>query len=178
MNKSVSAYDYAINAAAGGQGLVICVGNGLLLATITTETSLRSRKEMRIIAGLAVADLFVGGGALSLGVYRLVMLSVGYSNRRIFTAWDCVKLPPTVSVYIGAQLAVVMNFVVSVDRYLAVAKPTLYRSLGHGYTRLMLGIAGIYAIVTLTVLMLSTYFSETLVPNYTVLCTGWVLSTW
>lgn len=95
---------------------VICAGNGLLLATIITEKSLRSRKEMRIIAGLAVADVLVGGGALSLAIYRGVMISIGYSNKRLFTARDCIKLPPTVSVYVGSQLTVVMNLIVSVDR--------------------------------------------------------------
>uniref|UniRef100_A0A914X2W2 G-protein coupled receptors family 1 profile domain-containing protein n=1 Tax=Plectus sambesii TaxID=2011161 RepID=A0A914X2W2_9BILA len=69
------------------QGIVIAIANGLLLLTIVSKSSLRARKEMLIIAGLAGADFLYGFSAFLSSTYRLVITALNLQNELV-TALD------------------------------------------------------------------------------------------
>jgi hypothetical protein len=110
------------------------VVNGLLLATLLFEPSLRKQKEMLIIAGMAGTDTIYALGTITIAVYRLFVISQGVQNE-LMTAWECMILSPFALLQIGSQLSSVMNVVLSSDRLIAVAWPTKYRVLDARYSR-------------------------------------------
>jgi hypothetical protein len=109
---------------------VVSLANGLLLLAILLNSSLRKRKELIIVAGMAGADVLYGLGAIVLGFYRVYILSQGEQNDRS-SVWDCVLLTAMLSM--GLQLSAVMNACVSCDRLLAVNWPGRYRKLDGSY---------------------------------------------
>jgi hypothetical protein len=87
---------------------------------------------MLIIAGMSGVDIIYGLGALTLGYYRVFILSQGEENDMI-TEWSCITLPPYFLANLGVQLTSVMNVVVSIDRLIAIAWPLRYRHLDRRY---------------------------------------------
>uniref|UniRef100_A0A914XNF0 G-protein coupled receptors family 1 profile domain-containing protein n=1 Tax=Plectus sambesii TaxID=2011161 RepID=A0A914XNF0_9BILA len=124
--------DYLPQLLNGSPGLIICFGNGLLLLTILKVKSLRKRKEMWMVMGLAMADFLYGLGNCSLALYRIILMILD-KERELTTALECIVLPPVFLTYIGSILVALMNGVISIDRYMAVAWPTHYRHLGRAY---------------------------------------------
>uniref|UniRef100_A0A914UP62 G-protein coupled receptors family 1 profile domain-containing protein n=1 Tax=Plectus sambesii TaxID=2011161 RepID=A0A914UP62_9BILA len=85
------------------QGIVITFANGLLLLTILSKSSLRTRKEMLIIAGLAGADFLYGLSSFLASTYRLVITALNLQNEPM-TAWDCARLPPVFLLYLTSVM--------------------------------------------------------------------------
>jgi hypothetical protein len=103
------------------------------------SSSLRSRKDMVIMAGMAAVDVLYGLGVILLGVYRICIYVSGLENDEI-SAWDCMILPPVFLTIIATQLTSVMNTVVSVDRLFAVAWPFKYHTQDRKYAlKMMVG---------------------------------------
>ena len=116
---------------------MILLTNGLLLLAILLEHSLRKRKEMLIIGGMAGTDVLYGLGVFLMAIYRAVILWRGEQNDMI-TVWECVILPPLFFLKIGLQLTAVMNIVLSGDRLMAVAWPAKYYKLDERYAKKVL----------------------------------------
>jgi RsiW-degrading membrane proteinase PrsW (M82 family) len=106
------------------------LANGLLLLAILLNSSLRRRKELIIIAGMAFADVIYGVGAILLGTYRVLILFLRKQDEPS-TEWNC--LLTAFMVTIGFQLTSVMNVVVSCDRFMAVTWPMKYRNFDGRY---------------------------------------------
>jgi hypothetical protein len=109
---------------------VMTVANGMLLLTILLRSSLRVRKEMLIIAGMAGADVIYGLGVFMLAIYRFILYA-NQDQNTLVSAWSCIT--PMVMTYMGIQLSSVMNVVVSSDRLMAVAWPAKYHKLDVRY---------------------------------------------
>uniref|UniRef100_A0A914WYN9 G-protein coupled receptors family 1 profile domain-containing protein n=1 Tax=Plectus sambesii TaxID=2011161 RepID=A0A914WYN9_9BILA len=155
----------------GGEGIAIAFVNGLLLLTILSKSSLRTRKEMLIIAGLAGADLLNGLVAVMLTTYRVIIKALDQQNISM-TAWDCVLLPPIFLNYLTSLMISVMNLLVSIDRYVAVVRPIQYRLLDIRHAYRLLGGAAIFALLSSVFLYASNYFGLERVYSFNRLCSG------
>uniref|UniRef100_A0A914WKD2 G-protein coupled receptors family 1 profile domain-containing protein n=1 Tax=Plectus sambesii TaxID=2011161 RepID=A0A914WKD2_9BILA len=151
------------------EGIVITIANGLLLLTILSKSSLRTRKEMLIIAGLAGADFFYGLSSFLVSTYRLIITALNLQNEPL-TAWDCLFFPPNFLLYLTSVMISVMNLLVSIDRYLAVVRPMEYCLLDVRYAYRMLGGAAIFALLSFVFLLSSNYFGLEQVYNFNRLC--------
>jgi hypothetical protein len=129
----------------------------LLFLTIILKKSLRQRPQTILIAGMAAADIMYGLGTFSLGLYRFLVMLYGVDNDPT-TPWSCVISPPNMIQYIGLQLSVIMNTVVSIDRFIAVAYPIRYRLLTASDMKKTLGLVGILGVILLLHLLGSAYF--------------------
>lgn len=137
--------------------LVMCCSNGLLLIAILLITSLRKRKEMLVIAGMATCDLIYGIGTVLNGAYRLIIFFCGLQNVPL-SAWDCLWQSPYSFIFTGSFLSPIMGIVISVDRFIAVGWPIKYRSLGLTYVRGILFIMLMITALIFISLLASTYF--------------------
>lgn len=108
------------------------IANGLLLLTILRSRSLRVRKEMVIIGGVATVDTMYGLSAIMLAVYRIVLIYQGMQSQLV-SPWECVTRTPYFFITICVQLTSVVNVAVSCDRLIAVAWPTKYHKLDLQY---------------------------------------------
>uniref|UniRef100_A0A914X9U4 G-protein coupled receptors family 1 profile domain-containing protein n=1 Tax=Plectus sambesii TaxID=2011161 RepID=A0A914X9U4_9BILA len=163
--------DYIVHSTYGSQGIIMLIANGLLFLTILLSRSLRRRKEMVIIAGMAAIDAIYGLSAISLAVYRFGILSRGQQNDKI-TPWDCVTLPPLFLIGISVQMTSVVNVVVSSDRLIAVAWPTKYRNLNVPYAGKLLGLLALFGVFSSAAMLLSTYFGTKNATTVTKMCTN------
>jgi hypothetical protein len=119
---------------------VIYVANGLLFFAIMLDSALRARKEMVIMAGMAAVDIIYGLGVILLGIYRICLYLSG-EDIDDTSEWACIVLPAVFLTIIATQLTSVMNLIVSLDRFIAVAWPLQYYTLDRRYAlKMMVGV--------------------------------------
>lgn len=147
----------------------MCCCNGLLLLTILLYKSLRKRKEFLLIAGMATTDFVYGCGAFLVGVYRFLILFFGLQSEPL-TPWQCVTQTPYFLFHTSAYLSSAMSFTISVDRFIAVARPLKYYSLDAKYAKKILLLLALFWLLSLIILWLSTYFYVGPVTPNTRLC--------
>uniref|UniRef100_A0A914XNH3 G-protein coupled receptors family 1 profile domain-containing protein n=1 Tax=Plectus sambesii TaxID=2011161 RepID=A0A914XNH3_9BILA len=141
------------------------------------EKSLRIRKEMLIVAGLCFADNCFGFGTLLTNIYRIALIVTGLHSTPT-TAWKCVLLPHIFLNNIGAQMTAVMNMVLSVDRYIAIAYPLHYRKLGLKYAAKLLGAVFFFFLISSVAMYVSSYLYDSIYGGYTRMCLGATLPRW
>uniref|UniRef100_A0A914X1C0 G-protein coupled receptors family 1 profile domain-containing protein n=1 Tax=Plectus sambesii TaxID=2011161 RepID=A0A914X1C0_9BILA len=160
------------------QGSVMCLGNGLIAATIASNKYLRRQKEILLMAGLAMADFVYGTATLLAGSLRIDMTLRGVISELV-TPWDCMKWPPTALFTVGQQTVGLMMVIISVDRYIAVSRFSLYRTMGVAYAYKVLSLVVVYAATIVTALFAVSYFLTTRTANKTRLCVGpWAAPAW
>uniref|UniRef100_A0A914URT6 G-protein coupled receptors family 1 profile domain-containing protein n=1 Tax=Plectus sambesii TaxID=2011161 RepID=A0A914URT6_9BILA len=165
--------NYVLYGMYAAEGLGITIGNGLLLATIIMEKSLRNRKEMQIIATLCIADLVYGFAGFIMNFYRVLLMAIGLSLQES-NVWDCIKWPHSFLQQLGGQLTAYMNLAVGIDRFISITFPIAYYKFGPRYASGFIASFFIYFATTCCVLLSTAYYYtlQNPVANFNLLCLG------
>uniref|UniRef100_A0A914W8J6 G-protein coupled receptors family 1 profile domain-containing protein n=1 Tax=Plectus sambesii TaxID=2011161 RepID=A0A914W8J6_9BILA len=154
----------------------MCFINGLLFVTILIEKSLRKRKEMIVMSGMALADFILGSGAFLLGTYRVCVSVTGHDNESA-TNWECARLPPIILINMGLQMTAVMNLVVSIDRLTSVKWPGKYQSFSAKYIKRLIAPVWLFFAASLSAMLLSSYINDP-PATQTLMCLGGPFKLW
>uniref|UniRef100_A0A914UXF2 G-protein coupled receptors family 1 profile domain-containing protein n=1 Tax=Plectus sambesii TaxID=2011161 RepID=A0A914UXF2_9BILA len=143
----------------GTQGLLICLLNGLLFLTIIVDKSLRKRKEMIVVAGLAGSDFIFGLGTLIYAISRSLVLANGISKQKI-SAWICALTVQFFLQHFGQQMLIIINLVISLERFVAVAYPVVYMKLNSSDAAYLLASIGGFCFIDSAVIYFSIYYGS------------------
>lgn len=94
----------------------MCLGNGAIVLAVLLSKSMRSRKEMLLVAGLSAADFIYGLGTMLAGVMRAQLQYTGHLDDPV-TPWTCMGFPSTIMFAVGQQT---IGALVIRSRYLTV----------------------------------------------------------
>lgn len=81
-------------------------------------------------------------------------------DRALVTAWYCMGKVDNWFINLGAQGTALMLPMLSIDRLLAMAAPSLYFNLGRGYAKAMCGGAYMYTVASLAAAVTFSYLTE------------------
>lgn len=86
------------------EGSSIAVLNSVLALAILSDKSLRQRKELLFITGLAIADAMYGIGCIDSGRDKLINLAA--SNATDYTALSCFFKPKELLINYASQVRI------------------------------------------------------------------------
>uniref|UniRef100_A0A914WCU1 G-protein coupled receptors family 1 profile domain-containing protein n=1 Tax=Plectus sambesii TaxID=2011161 RepID=A0A914WCU1_9BILA len=86
----------------------MCLGNGAIFLAVFSSRSMRNRKEMLLVAGLAVTDFIYGLGTMLAGAMRSWLQYTGHLDDPV-TPWACMGFPSTVMFAVGQQTMVTVQ---------------------------------------------------------------------
>lgn len=116
-------------------GLIITVGDTIIVGTIALHRNLRVKSELVFMAAIAIVDFLYGMGFLTAGIRRIYQYVTDWSFTKTpgVSEWFCATVVHTFFLFVGEVAAPKLLLAISIDRLLAVTKVSAYRHLGKSY---------------------------------------------
>lgn len=118
----------------------------LIVFLFLNSKTLRNRKELVLLVGLAVADFILSVGVLIAGSRRLIQNQIFHNRIR---RWECIKLFELSLILFGGQASPLITLCISTDRLIAIRWFEFYNGLQrYCYVLCTVGSAFLYTITT------------------------------